>query len=90
MIKGVNDTPQAAKNLVSWVQDIPVHVNLIRLNVSESFSGEPSSNDTFEAFTSVLDEYQIPHTVRQRRGASIRAGCGQLRSRQIIIQRNVD
>jgi len=81
MINGMNDTPQAAKNLVSWVRDIPVHVNLIKLNATESFSGEPSMDDAVQAFTAVLDRHQIPHTMRQRRGASIQAGCGQLRNR---------
>ena len=71
MIKGVNDTPQAAQNLVSWVREIPVHVNLIRLNTSRFFSGGSSTEDAFEAFAAVLDRYQIPHTVRQRRGGSI-------------------
>ena len=88
MIKDVNDTPQAAQSLVTWVRDIPVHVNLIHLNISESFAGDPSTDDAFEAFATVLDRYQIPHTVRQRRGASIQAGCGQLRSRQTMMQKN--
>jgi 23S rRNA (adenine2503-C2)-methyltransferase len=82
MIKGVNDTPQAAHSLVSWVRDLPVHVNLIQLNVTDSFSGEPSTDEAVEAFISVLDRHQILHTMRQRRGGSIQAGCGQLRSRQ--------
>ncbi len=80
MIKGVNDTSRAAQNLVSWVRDLPVHINLIQLNVTDTFSGEPSTTDAVDAFIAVLDHHQIPHTMRQRRGGSIRAGCGQLRS----------
>jgi 23S rRNA (adenine2503-C2)-methyltransferase len=82
MIKNLNDTREAAQNLVNWVRNIPVHVNLIHLNKSVSFEGLPSANKAFEVFTAFLDIYQIPHTVRQRRGESIQAGCGQLRSRQ--------
>ena len=90
MIKDINDIPQAAQNLVSWARDIPAHVNLMRLNSSEAFLGEPSTDDAFAAFTAVLDRNKIPHTVRQRRGVSILAGCGQLRSRQVFMQRNDD
>jgi 23S rRNA (adenine2503-C2)-methyltransferase len=81
MIKGLNDTPGAALDLVSWARDVPVHLNLIRLNASEFFSGEPSTDEAVDAFTAVLERYGIPHTMRQRRGAGIQAGCGQLRSR---------
>ena len=52
--------PQAAQNLVSWVRDLPVHVNLIQLNVTDTFSGEPSSTDAVDAFIAVLDHHQIP------------------------------
>jgi 23S rRNA (adenine2503-C2)-methyltransferase len=86
MIKEVNDSSQVALNLVSWVRDLPVHVNLIRLNASECYAGEPATEDALTEFTAVLDSYHIPHTVRQRRGAGIQAGCGQLRSRQILKQ----
>jgi len=33
-----------------------------------------------KAFQGVLSEYDLPSTVRQRRGIDIAAGCGQLRA----------
>jgi adenine C2-methylase RlmN of 23S rRNA A2503 and tRNA A37 len=58
----------------------------MRLNNSEAFAGEPSTDNALEVFTAVLDRYHITHTIRQRRGVSIQAGCGQLRSRQILYK----
>ncbi|MDF1516145.1 MAG: 23S rRNA (adenine(2503)-C(2))-methyltransferase RlmN [Anaerolineae bacterium] len=84
MIKGVNDAPRDARDLVGWAGDLPVHVNLIHINPSELFTGEPSSEVAISEFTAVLDQAGIPHTVRQRRGVTIQAGCGQLRRRQNI------
>lgn len=80
MIKGVNDSPEAARTLVSWIGGLPAHVNLIRLNPSPFYAGESATVEAVTAFTDVLDVHRIPHTMRQGRGASIQAGCGQLRS----------
>jgi len=81
MIDGVNDTPAQAQALADRVAGMPAHVNLIRLNATADYAGQPSTPESIEAFTAVLDRAHVPHTVRQRRGAAISAGCGQLRSR---------
>ena len=81
MIDGVNDTRAQAEALVTRLAGLPAHVNLIRLNATADYAGQPSSLEAIEGFTAVLDRARIPHTVRQRRGAAIAAGCGQLRSR---------
>ncbi|MCJ7550031.1 MAG: 23S rRNA (adenine(2503)-C(2))-methyltransferase RlmN [Anaerolineae bacterium] len=82
MIAGVNDTREQALALVTWLQDLPSHVNLIRLNPTSAYDGAPSTGGTTEAFSAILDQRQIPHTMRQRRGAGIDAGCGQLYARR--------
>jgi len=81
MIDGVNDTPEQAQALVDRLARMPAHVNLIRLNATADYAGRPSTPSAIQAFTSVLDRAHIPHTLRQRRGVAISAGCGQLRSR---------
>ena len=81
MIDGINDTRKQAEALVERLAGIPVHVNLIRLNATPDYVGQPSSLEAIEAFTAVLDRHHIPHTMRQRRGGAIAAGCGQLRCR---------
>jgi 23S rRNA (adenine2503-C2)-methyltransferase len=81
MIDGVNDSPEQAEALCARLTGIPAHVNLIRLNPTLDYRGRPSTPAAIESFREVLDRARIPHTIRQRRGAAIGAGCGQLRSR---------
>jgi 23S rRNA (adenine2503-C2)-methyltransferase len=81
MIDGENDTSQQAEALCARLAGIPAHVNLIRLNPTAGYRGRPSSPAAIESFRGILDRAHIPHTMRQRRGAAIAAGCGQLRSR---------
>jgi len=81
LIDGVNDTCEQAEALVERLAGVPAHVNLIRLNATTGYVGQPSTPEAIEAFTAVLDRAHIPHTMRQRRGGAIAAGCGQLRSR---------
>jgi len=82
MIDGVNDTPEQAEALVARLAGLPAHVNLIRLNPTAAYSRRPSTLAAIEAFRAVLDRAQVPHTMRQRRGGAIEAGCGQLRCRE--------
>jgi 23S rRNA (adenine2503-C2)-methyltransferase len=82
MIEGVNDAPEQARALAARLAGLPAHVNLIRLNPTAGYGGRPATPAAIEAFTAVLDRAQVPHTMRQRRGAAIEAGCGQLRRRE--------
>jgi 23S rRNA (adenine2503-C2)-methyltransferase len=78
MIEGVNDTVEQAEALAEWLKQCPAHVNLIQLNPVGDFAGSPSPPEAVDAFAAALDRFGIPHTMRQRRGAGINAGCGQL------------
>lgn len=81
LIEGCNDTVEQARALAGLLAGIPAHVNLMRLNPTGGYGGRPAPSVALERFASMLDRAGIPHTVRQRRGSSIAAGCGQLRSR---------
>jgi 23S rRNA (adenine2503-C2)-methyltransferase len=83
MIADVNDTAEQAQALIERLEGLPAHVNLIRLNPTPDYDKRPSTPESIEAFSAVLDHVGIPHTLRQRRGAAIEAGCGQLRSREM-------
>jgi 23S rRNA (adenine2503-C2)-methyltransferase len=83
MIDGVNDTAEQAQALIERLEGLPAHVNLIRLNPTPDYDERPSTPESIEAFSAALDHVGIPHTLRQRRGAAIEAGCGQLRSREV-------
>ena len=80
LIAGVNDSPEQARSLARRLDGIPAHVNLIRLNQTADYQGQPSPPHSVGLFAAILDVAGIPHTVRQRRGAAIAAGCGQLRA----------
>ena len=78
LVDGLTDTPAQAEALVGRLAGLPAHVNLIRLNPTPGFEGRPASPEAVEAFTAALERAGVPHTMRQRRGAAIAAGCGQL------------
>ena len=81
LIDGVNDTPEQAAALAARIAGMLVHVNLIPLNPTDGYPGQPSSEEHIAAFTDILDRRHIPYTMRLRRGGDIQAGCGQLRAR---------
>jgi 23S rRNA (adenine2503-C2)-methyltransferase len=82
MIDRVNDSREQAEALAARLEGLPAHVNLIRLNPTPGYEGRPSRAQAVEAFANVLDRRHVPHTMRQRRGGEIEAGCGQLRHRR--------
>ena len=76
MLKGVNDAPARAKELVEVLDPKAFKVNLIPYNPTGAFDG--SSRDAIASFKQVLDRARIPATVRLTRGRDIAAACGQL------------
>jgi 23S rRNA (adenine2503-C2)-methyltransferase len=79
LIDGKNDSADHAHSVGKLVKGLPAHVNLIPLNPTAGYGGEPSRNESSRRFQRILaDEYKIPSTVRVRRGIDIAAGCGQL------------
>jgi 23S rRNA (adenine2503-C2)-methyltransferase len=86
LIDEVNDTPEQAQALVDRLDGLVAHVNLIRLNGTQGYTGRASHPAAIDAFSAVLDRAGVPHTMRQRRGGAIAAGCGQLRRRNSARQ----
>ena len=79
MINGVNDTPEAAKNLLKRLKGLPAHMNLIPLNHVEESPLKPSTRQAVQQFQNLLEQGGIPATVRRTLGGDIDASCGQLR-----------
>ena len=82
LIEGKNDTAEQAQALGRLLQGLDAHINLIPLNPTSGFDGRPVHEEGAKKFQSILSLYDLPSTVRQRRGIDIAAGCGQLRAAQ--------
>lgn len=78
LIDGENDRPEDAHAVGRLLQKIPCQVNLIPLNPTDGYAGTASDGEAAKRFQTILAEYDLPSTVRQRRGIDIAAGCGQL------------
>lgn len=79
LIDGNNDTPAHARAVGALLRGLPAQVNLIPLNPTRGYGGAPGRSDAAKTFQRILaDEFELPSTVRQRRGIDIAAGCGQL------------
>lgn len=81
LIAGENDTPDQAHAVGRLLQGLDAHVNLIPLNPTTCYEGIPSNPTAARQFQDILTTYNLPSTIRQRRGIDIDAGCGQLRAR---------
>ena len=79
MIDGVNDTPEAAKELIGKLRGMGAHMNLIPLNHVEESPLKPSTKQAISRFQTLLEDAGIPATVRRSLGGDIDASCGQLR-----------
>jgi 23S rRNA (adenine2503-C2)-methyltransferase len=79
LIEGKNDSPEHARAVGQLLRGLPAQVNLIPLNPTAGFDGAPTRSEAAKRFQKILaKEFNLPSTVRQRRGIDIGAGCGQL------------
>lgn len=81
LIAGENDSVEEAHRLGRLLAPLLCHVNLIPLNPTAGYEGDPSQEAAVARFVEILGSHGIPATVRVRRGIDIDAGCGQLRDR---------
>jgi 23S rRNA (adenine2503-C2)-methyltransferase len=83
MIHGVNDTEEAAKELLHRMKGLPAHFNLIPLNHVEESPLKPSTRQAVARFQKLLEDGGITATVRRTLGSDIDASCGQLRRKHM-------
>lgn len=86
LISGKNDSQKDAVLLANLLNkglrrgtDMPIHVNLIRLNEARSGLSAPDIARV-NSFCSILEKNGISATVRRKLGADINAACGELRA----------
>ncbi len=78
LIKGVNDSPSDARELVKIAGRIGAHVNLIPYNPVEGLPWERSPARRRADFAEVLKRERVSFTLRREKGSEIDAACGQL------------
>ena len=83
MIRGLNDSPDQARQLLALLKGFPAHVNLIPLNRVAESPLVPSTRPAVAAFQELLEAGGVPATVRRTLGGDIDASCGQLRRKYI-------
>ncbi len=81
MLKGINDSKDNAKELVSLIRKYGVlcYVNLIPYNEVKEMPFKRSPISTCKEFATILMQNGINATIRKEFGGDIDAACGQLR-----------
>jgi 23S rRNA (adenine2503-C2)-methyltransferase len=88
MLKGVNDTPAEARELVRLLAGIPAKVNLIPFNPWPGAPYECSTDAAISAFSDIVFAAGYSAPVRAPRGRDILAACGQLKSASVKLRRS--
>ncbi len=78
MLAGINDSAEHADQLGKLLHGRLAHVNLIPWNPVYGADYQTSSHNTMTRFQNILENYEIPSTIRVSLGDDISAACGQL------------
>jgi len=87
MLKGINDSPAEARELVRRLAGIPAKVNLIPFNPWPGAPYECSSEVAIAAFSDIVFAAGYSAPVRTPRGRDILAACGQLKSASVKLRK---
>jgi 23S rRNA (adenine2503-C2)-methyltransferase len=83
MLKGINDSPSDARELVRLLAGIPAKVNLIPFNPWPGAPYECSSDEAIKTFSDIAFAAGYSAPIRTPRGRDIFAACGQLKSASV-------
>jgi 23S rRNA (adenine2503-C2)-methyltransferase len=78
MLRGVNDQPAHARDLVRLLKGRRGKVNLIPLNPAREIPFGAPTTSSVDAFCRILADARVMVSVRRPRGQDILAACGQL------------
>jgi 23S rRNA (adenine2503-C2)-methyltransferase len=78
LIKGINDSPQAAKTLAKLLKGVKAKINLIPFNAHPGSGFKPPDEAGLLKFQDILIRSQYTVMIRRSKGADISAACGQL------------
>lgn len=79
VVKGINDSDQDIRSLITLLRGMNAHVNLIPLNDTKETSLSSSGRKRAKEIAEILVSNGIQATVRRSLGQDIDAACGQLR-----------
>ncbi len=82
LIKGINDSYQAAKKLIRILHGIKSKINLIPYNTIPEFKSQQPSQKDILTFQNILIDSGYSTFIRESKGSSISAACGQLVTRK--------
>ncbi|NQY54221.1 MAG: 23S rRNA (adenine(2503)-C(2))-methyltransferase RlmN [Campylobacteraceae bacterium] len=83
VIKGKNDSIQAAQKLIQLLNGIKSKVNLIYFNPYPGTTYERPSVETMTKFKEYLIDKGLLCTIRESKGLDISAACGQLKEKDV-------
>jgi 23S rRNA (adenine2503-C2)-methyltransferase len=78
MLKGINDQPEHARQLLKILKGVPAKLNLIPFNPFPNSNYECSDRATIDRFRDIIMRAGIVTVTRKTRGDDIDAACGQL------------
>jgi len=78
LLKGVNDAPAQARELVRLLHGIPAKINLIPYNENPALPFQRPEEATVEKFRAELVRHGLTVITRWSKGQSIASACGQL------------
>jgi 23S rRNA (adenine2503-C2)-methyltransferase len=79
LLRGVNDSPEHARELAELIRGLRAKVNVIAWNSGPGLEFETPEQRSVEAFQNLLIGAGIPAFLRKPRGRDIYAACGQLK-----------
>jgi 23S rRNA (adenine2503-C2)-methyltransferase len=82
LLAGVNDQPQHGEELAQLLRGFQCHVNLIPYNPIVDADYQRPSPQAVQSFANTLEKLHIATSIRQTRGLTASAACGQLRSQR--------
>jgi 23S rRNA (adenine2503-C2)-methyltransferase len=78
LIRGVNDSSQAAESLTKLLKGVKAKVNLIPFNQHQGVKFKPPEEEEILRFQDILIRNQYTAIIRRSKGTDISAACGQL------------
>jgi 23S rRNA (adenine2503-C2)-methyltransferase len=78
LLAGINDSPQAARRVATYLEGLPVRINLIAYNPGDAAPFETPTPSGVRRFRDELVAAGLFVRLRPARGGELRAACGQL------------